>query len=129
MSASAGSPAPRRFWSRLIPVVLVVLTMAAYASIINNDFINLDDGQYFFNNVHVANGLNARAIGWAWSTFHSANYHPLTWMSLQLDATLWGQNPKAVHLQNLIWHTAATVLLFHVLQRLTGATGASALVA
>src|SRR5207248_6243560 len=57
------------------------------------------------------------------------NWHPLTWLSLQLDYELFGLRPWGYHLSNLLLHTANTLLLFLVLRRMTGAVWRSAVVA
>ena len=46
-----------------------------------------------------------------------------------LDASLGGGHPAVFHLTSLILHIANTVLLFHVLRRLTGGEWRSAVVA
>ena len=44
---------------------------------------------------------------WAFTTPHAANWHPLTWLSLQLDATLFGSDSAwGYHLTNLLLHAA-----------------------
>ena len=115
----------------LVSAGLVILTLLTYGRLGANDFINLDDEVYVTKNDHVKMGLQPRSVAWAWKTFHAGYYQPLTWMSLQLDATLSGRrlNATVFHLHNLLWHAVTTVLLFRVLHRLTGALGHSALVA
>ncbi len=125
--------------SLLIGVGLVVLTLAAYNPLWENDFIDVDDQPHIVDNPYVREGLTADGLEWAWTTFRSGNWIPLTWMSLQLDASLshslqdpankGGALPPVVHAQNLLWHLATVVLLFVVLRRLTGALWCSALVA
>jgi Tfp pilus assembly protein PilF len=110
---------------------LALLTVAAYAPLWRNDFIDLDDELYITGNPAVRQGFTAEGFRWAWSTegFATANWHPLTWLSLQLDAHLFGLSPAAFHGQNLFWHLASVLLLFHVLRQITGATGCSFVVA
>ncbi len=66
---------------------------------------------------------------WAFQTGYAANWHPLTWLSLMLDAQLFGTGAAGPHLTNVLLHAANTVLLFLLLSRLTGAHWRSALVA
>jgi hypothetical protein len=122
----------------LIGVALVLLTVVAYGPLAGNDFIDLDDTVYVTDNPEVKGGLTPRGIAWAWTTFHAGYYQPLTWMSLQLDASLFFRRtasgePQLIatgfHLDNLAWHMATCVLLFFVLRRMTGAEGCSAVVA
>src|ERR1700694_1607644 len=111
-------------------VVLVLLiggTVATFGHVCANDFINYDDPFYVTDNPAVRGGLTARGIRWAWTTTYFANCHPLTWMSLQLDAQLYGSKPFGYHSTNLLLHVANVVLLFWVFRRMTGAVWRSAL--
>jgi tetratricopeptide (TPR) repeat protein len=49
-----------------------------------------------------------------------SNWHPLTWLSLMLDAQLFGPGPAGPHFTNLLFHLANTFLLFLLLRRLMG---------
>jgi len=130
---------PRFRLRLLVSVGLVVLTLAAYGQLWDNDFIDVDDQPYIEANPLVRAGLTSSGLRWAWTTDMSGNWIPLTWMSLQLDASLSNllQDPAGnrgplaplFHAQNLLWHTATVVLLFVVLCRLTGGLWRSALVA
>ena len=35
-------------------------------------------------------GLTWRGVKWAFTAYHSANWHPLTWLSHMLDCQLYG---------------------------------------
>jgi len=74
-------------------------------------------------------GLTRAGTAWAFQTTYASNWHPLTWLSLMLDAELFGPGPMGAHLTNVILHAVNTVLLFLLLRRLTGADGRSAFVA
>jgi tetratricopeptide (TPR) repeat protein len=115
-------------------VGLAVLTVLAYGPLWRNDFIDYDDDLYIIESPHVRGGLSWDNIEWAWTTFHAANWHPLTWMSLQLDGTLFRRHdlpphPIGTHAVNLAWHLATTLLLFAFLRRATGREGPSLVVA
>src|SRR5215831_3639000 len=73
-----------------IIVALVVGTFVIYGQVINHQFINFDDDLYVRDNAMVSAGLTLQGIGWAFTTFHSANWHPLTWLSHMLDCQLFG---------------------------------------
>ena len=113
----------------LISLVLILLTTAAYGPIWRNDFINYDDNVYVTGNDHVKAGLSPKGIAWAFTSTEALNWHPLTWISLQLDYQLYGLRAWGFHLTNLLLHTANSLLLFGVLQQMTGAVWRSALVA
>jgi hypothetical protein len=58
------------------------------------------------------------------------NWHPLTLLSLMLDATLTGTlDPSVPHFTNILLHAINSVLLFLLLQHLTGARWRSLFVA
>ncbi len=109
--------------------VLILGTLLVFGQVRNFGFINYDDSDYVYENPHVFNGLTADGIVWAFTTNHSANWHPLTWLSLMLDCQLFGANPGRMHLVNLLLHLANTLLLFAVLRKMTGTLWPSAFVA
>ena len=113
----------------LICLVLAVVTAAVYVQVRHHQFINLDDPYYVTENAQVSNGLSLQGLAWAFTHSHSANWHPLTWISLMLDCQLWGLNPGGHHLTNLLFHAVNAMLLFLVLKSMTGARWRSALVA
>src|SRR5262249_36198919 len=109
---------------------LALLTLLVYSPSFSFPFVNYDDPDYVFKNPHVQSGLSADNIHWAFTTFACGNWHPLTWLSLQLDAELFGsQNAGAFHRTNVVLHVANTLLLFLVLVWLTGGVGQSAMAA
>jgi tetratricopeptide (TPR) repeat protein len=115
------------------PVVLCLLlaavTLAVYRPVTRFEFLNYDDLEYFTSNPHVLSGLTPGNAVWAFTTGKTANWHPLTWLSLMLDASLFGTGPAGPHITNLVLHLANTVLVFLLLRRLTRTTWRSALVA
>jgi Tfp pilus assembly protein PilF len=121
----------RRYRTEIVlGLAVLALTLAAFGHACRNGFVNFDDDEYVVNNRHVRAGLSAAGAAWALRTTYAANWHPLTWLSLQLDASLYGpRSAWGFHLTNVLLHAAAAVLLFLALRRLTGAAGRSALVA
>ena len=57
---------------------------------------------------------------WAFTTWYGSNWHPLTWLSHMLDASLFGADIGAQHFVNVLFHAANAVLLFLLLLRMTG---------
>jgi tetratricopeptide (TPR) repeat protein len=112
-----------------ISVGLVLLTAAVLGRVYGNDFVNYDDPLYVTDNPHVRDGLSGRDIAWAFTSTEALNWHPLTWISLQLDAQIYGTRAWGYHLTNLLLHAANTVVLFLALRRLTGALWRPALAA
>jgi tetratricopeptide (TPR) repeat protein len=109
----------RRDW--LAALGLAGIALAVFAPTIGYKFINFDDPTYVTDNPLVCRGLSLEGVVWAFRTFRLANWHPLTWLSFQLDATLWGPDPVGFHLTNVLLHAANAALLFLALRALTGA--------
>jgi hypothetical protein len=113
--------------------LLSVATLAAYwpATGPELQFVHLDDMDYAGENKMVRRGLTAEGISWALTSTNFANWFPVTWLSLMLDAELWGPEPEArgFHITNIVLHIVNTLLLFGVLGAMTGAVWRSALVA
>jgi tetratricopeptide (TPR) repeat protein len=113
----------------IIAAALVTLTLGLYAPVVDHGFINFDDPEYVVDNPHVTGGLTRAGVVWAFTHPHSANWHPLTWLSHMLDCELFGLDASAHHLVSVAVHAAASVALFAALSAMTGATWPSALVA
>jgi Flp pilus assembly protein TadD len=118
----------RRF-DLVVCLFLIVATIAVYWQVGNHDFVNFDDGIYVTQNPRVQVGLVPESIVWAFNTTDAEFWHPLTWLSHMLDCQLYGLNPRGHHFTNLLLHMASTVLLFLILERMTGALWRSAFVA
>jgi tetratricopeptide (TPR) repeat protein len=112
-----------------ICVLLSLVTIVAYVRVALCDFVEFDDPKYVYENARVLRGLSLEGTWWAFTTGFFSNWHPLTWLSYMLDCQLFGPRPGLMHLENLLFHVANTVLLFLVLERMTKARGASAMVA
>ena len=121
--------APRSRSALWIALALVAAVAVLYAQTARHDFVGFDDGSYITRNPRVAGGLTAENVRWAFTEFHSANWHPLTWISHQLDVQLFGLNAGAHHLVNAGLHALNALLCFLFLRRATGAEWASALAA
>ncbi|NOS72139.1 MAG: tetratricopeptide repeat protein [Verrucomicrobia bacterium] len=111
-----------------ICLALGIITLALYLPALRHDFLTYDDQQYVTENSHVRDGLSSRSLAWAFGN-HAGNWHPLTWLSHMLDCQVYGLKPAGHHLTNVLLHVANTVLLFLVLNRMTGAVWRSAFVA
>jgi Tfp pilus assembly protein PilF len=109
--------------------VLILSTFLVFRQVRHFEFVSYDDSDYVYENPHVLNGLTAGGAIWAFTTNRSANWHPLTWLSLMLDCQLFGANAGGMHLVNLFLHLVNTFLLFAVLRKMTGALWPSAFVA
>src|SRR5947209_925378 len=102
---------------------LLALTAAAYLPVWSNQFVDFDDEWYITSNPSVLQGWSRSGFCWAWTTLHGKYWQPLSWLSLQGDATFFSRrtpnggrilSPAAFHGQNLFWHAASVLVLFSV---------------
>lgn len=112
-----------------IGACLIVAVIAVYGQVIGHHFINLDDDIYVYENPMVTAGLTTKGVAWAFTTFHAANWHPLTWLSHMLDAQVFGLNPGPHLAINVLLHILNSLLLFALLKRMTQRLWRSAIVA
>ncbi len=130
LAALAESVGLRRHRTELfLGLALVLLTVFAFGGTLADGFVNYDDNIYVTENLNVLGGLGIDGTWWAFTATRSNHWHPLTWLSLQFDASLFGAAPWGFHLTNLLLHLANVLLLFGLLRRMTGAAWRSFLVA
>jgi protein O-mannosyl-transferase len=122
-SARRGRPA---LW---VCLLLVLATLFTYARVCWSDFVNYDDPFFVTSNPYVQARPSFDGVWWALTTTVAAHWHPLTWLSLQLDWAAYGTNAWGYHLTNLLFHCASAALLFLAIWRMTGAVWRSSLVA
>lgn len=92
-------------------LVLALAVLFAMAPAIPNGFLIWDDASYVYRNPVVMNP--------SWSHFRDifthtyvSNYHPITWLSHQLDWVVWGDWPTGHHLTSVLLHGCNSALVF-----------------
>ncbi len=103
--------------------------MAVFWGALRCDFVNYDDPAYVTSNPDTLHGLTSAGVVWAFETGAASNWHPLTWLSHMADIQFYGLKPAGHHLTSLLLHAANAVLLFLILNAMTGALWRSAVVA
>lgn len=116
--AAAPGASPRAVW--LLALALLFSSIIAHSPALSGEFLLWDDSQYISQNPMVRNGLTWRGLAWAFTSSHSSNWHPLTWISHQCDCQAYGIEPWGHHLGSILLHAASAVLLFLGLYRLFG---------
>jgi Flp pilus assembly protein TadD len=107
---------------RWMCLALILLNAICFGHVCFSEFINLDDPIYITNNPYTLGGLSWANIRWAFgdSCYWVGFWIPLTWLSLELDGTLFGiDGAWGFHLVNLLFHLANVTLLFLVLDSMT----------
>ena len=119
---------------RLVCLLLALMTLVTFWKVSRCDFINFDDPLYVTQNPHIASGFTLNSLKWCvtadlFEDSSRADYwQPVTFLARALIISVFGLNPAMHHSVNLVLHVINTLLLFHVLHRLTGATLRCALV-
>lgn len=113
----------------VLGLVLVLASLVLYNPVGRHPFINYDDDHYITENPQVCQGLHWNTIRWAFTTTTEANWHPLTWLSHELDWQLFHLNPAGHHYVNVLLHADNVCLLFWVLLQATGCVWRSWIVA
>jgi len=116
----------RRFW--VVAAVLAVLVAAVFGRTLDHGFVNYDDSVYVTANPAVAAGLSGEGFRAAFRPY-AGNWHPLTWLSHQLDVEIFGMKPWGHHLVNVLLHAGGAIALFGTLLAATGGFWESALIA
>jgi len=112
----------------LLGALLVLATLLLYGRATHHEFLAFDDSPYVTRNIHVNTGLNLGNVAWAFTAFHEANWHPLTWLSHMADCQLFGLKSGPPHFVNVALHAINVLLLFWLLEAATGAVWRSFLV-
>ena len=120
------SPAKRAF---VLGLLLMAVTLALYAPVARNRFVNFDDDTGIVNNAHVRAGLTWNTVKWSFTSFEQGNWHPLTWLSHALDYEWFGLDAAGHHLVSAWLHAMNVAILFWLLQSATGRTWRSLVVA
>jgi protein O-mannosyl-transferase len=125
---TAPQPKPSGAALCLCAAAISAALLAVYWQVRGFGFV-YDDVEYIERNAALHGGLTLNSAAWALTTFHSANWHPITWISHALDLGFYGLDAGGHHLTNLALHLANSLLLLWVLFRLTGSVWRSTLAA
>lgn len=110
-------------WSRhyqaisvsLIAIVVVVI----YGQTAWFGLVTYDDPHFVGLNKMVLDGLSKETFVWSFTTTDLGIWHPITWLSYQLESTLFGaENDTARHLHNMVLHFANSLLVWLLMRSL-----------
>ena len=110
-----------KWLSPAVCLALVVVTWAVFGRAVTFGFFNYDDSFYVYQNSSINHGLTKAGLIRAFTHPLVGNWHPLTSISLMLDAQWSGLHAGGYHLVNVILHSLAVLLLFFFLRTMTGA--------
>ncbi len=115
---SANSGFEQQPLAHLAALVICALSITLlYAPALRFEFIGFDDTAYVLQHEWVRTGLGWHGIVTAFTSDGGIYWHPLTWLSHMLDASVFGLDAGAQHLQNIAWHVGSALLLFSLARR------------
>ncbi|HZN61932.1 MAG TPA: tetratricopeptide repeat protein [Planctomycetota bacterium] len=127
---ASGEPLPA--WLRVgVPAVVFLAAFVCFGPAIEGKFLNWDDNLVLTDH-YDWRGLGGDQARFAFTTFRAGHYHPLTWLTFELDYELWGEdprvshrvaNPAGYHLVNLLLHATTATIFFFVILRLLRKSG------
>lgn len=100
-------------WTGAVAGLVAIVTALVYMPALSNAFVNWDDPSVLVENLHIRR-LDGASLGWMFTTFHTGNWIPLTWLSHALVYRLAGLDPSAHHLVNVLLHALNTALVLLV---------------
>ncbi len=113
----------------LVCLALALGTALLFWPVVTFDYVPFDDPIFLMNNYHVNGGFTWEGLRWCFATSYASMWHPLTWLSYMLDCQLFHRWLGGHHATSLALHILSSVLLFLLLNRMTGAIWRSAMVA
>jgi hypothetical protein len=109
----------------LASMALAASVTIAFGMAATFGFLEFEDFDFVTGNPRVTAGLGIDGVRWAFTTTHTANWYPLTWLSHMADWSLFGPAAAGHHVVSIALHALAAVLLFRWLSGATGAPGRS----
>jgi protein O-mannosyl-transferase len=103
--------------SRGWPLILALAATLAFLPALGHDFVVWDDESNFISNLDFG-ALSRDSVRWAWTTFRAGVYHPLAWMFLEAQASLWGLDARGYHAVSVLLHCANTLVLYRLVRAL-----------
>lgn len=100
-----------------VPLAIFCVTVLVFFPVLENGFVNWDDGMNFLENPHYR-GLGWTQVRWMFTTFHGSNYRPLAWITSGLDYMIWETEAFGYHLTSLLLHAVNAILFYFLARRL-----------
>jgi tetratricopeptide (TPR) repeat protein len=99
-------------------IIIIVLVSVAFAGALDNDFVWDDHAVTMREEFQFVSTL-PRMLVIADTTNDEGNssyYRPITYLNFFIDNQLFGRNPGPYHLEQLLWHILAAMLLYLLVQ-------------
>src|SRR6185437_428337 len=120
-------PKPKADYSRLYPIILVIMVFILYGNTLHNQYLKMDDTDLIVDNEVFIKHLKNIPQAFRQSTFeipghlteNKSYYRPLLIVSFMLDAQVHGARGSVTfHFMNILYHLLACLLLYYLLLKL-----------
>lgn len=101
------------------PIAALVFTALIYTRALSNGITNLDDDFYLVLNPYLRN-FSFAGIKDIFTSYYTANYHPLTTLTYFIEYHFFELNPYPYHFTNVALHIANTWLAYKLAKQLSG---------
>ncbi|MBI5623744.1 MAG: hypothetical protein HY924_08205 [Elusimicrobia bacterium] len=108
-----GAPTPKPSVPFLAGLVVFCLTLACFAPVLGNGFVNWDDDVEILSNPMLS-GLSWDNLALMFTDFSHGAYKPLAWLTLGLIHQAQGLSPLGFHIASLLIHCCNATLFFLV---------------
>jgi len=109
----------------LVPLAVVLLTIACFIPAVSGSFLNWDDNVNFQENADFRGSWPNR-LGGVFASALFGHYIPLTRLSWSLNHALGGMSPWGYHLVNVLLHASNALAFYSVARRLLAGLGEAA---
>ena len=99
--------------------LLLLTVFIVHFPSLRNGFTNWDDPMYIIKNEFIK-GFQSEHLKAIFCDFHNGHYHPLTWLSLMTDYSIFKLNPFGFHLINILFHLLNVSFVYIVIKKLFG---------
>jgi len=118
----------KRYRAAFFCAIILIAGFFAVYPCLKNGFVNWDDDKYLTENPAVQN-FSLSAVKKTFTSFFAGNYHPLTMLSYLIEFQAFKLDPFGYHLTGVVLHLFNALLVFWLIQMLTGKMPASFIVA
>ena len=98
-------------------LIITFATIAAYCDIQNQQFLHWDDNFYVDGTKNIKS-LTWDNIFWMFTSYSTANWHPITWLSYAFNYHFWGKEALVFKITNLFIHLLTTFLVFALTRKI-----------
>jgi len=91
--------------------------VAIYSDVAHHEFLNWDDTTYIINNPYLRE-ISSANLYWMFTDVSTINWHPLTWLTYNIELYLFGENASLFKLTNVAIHVINCAILYFLFKKI-----------